>query len=62
MRGARLGIARNFFGFDERVDALMEESIEALRHLGAEIVDPIDLPTSRAYDGSEYKLTLRVQG
>ena len=58
LRGARLGIARNFFGFDERVDALMEESIEALRHLGAEIVDPIDLPTSRAYDGSEYEVLL----
>ena len=58
LRGARLGIARNFFGFDESVDAVMEESIAALRHLGAEIIDPIDLPTSRAYDGSEYEVLL----
>ena len=58
LRGSRLGIARNFFGFDGRVDALMEESIAALRHLGAEIIDPIDLPTSSAYDGSEYEVLL----
>ena len=58
LRGTRLGIARNFFGFDESVDAVMEESIAALRHLGAEIIDPIDLPTSRAYDGSEYEVLL----
>ncbi len=58
LRGARLGIARNFFGFDSRVDAVMEESIAALRHLGADIVDPVDLPKSSAYDESEYEVLL----
>ncbi len=58
VKGARLGIARNFFGFDHRVDAVMEESIAALRHLGAEIIDPIDLPTSSGYDNSEYEVLL----
>ncbi len=58
VKGSRLGIARNFFGFDHRVDAVMEESIAALRHLGAEIIDPIDLPTSSGYDNSEYEVLL----
>ncbi len=58
LKGARLGIARNFFGFDSRVDAVMEESIDALRHLGADIVDPVDLPKSSAYDDSEYEVLL----
>jgi amidase len=58
LKGARLGIARAFFGFDDRVDRIMEESISALRHLGAEVIDPVDLPKSSAYDDSEYEVLL----
>ena len=43
MRGARIGVARNFFGFNPRVDAVMETCIEVMRDLGAEIVDPADV-------------------
>ena len=43
LRGARIGVARNFFGFDPRVDAVMETCIQAMRDLGAEIVDPADV-------------------
>jgi len=58
VQGARLGIARAFFAFDDRVDRIMEESISALRHLGAEIIDPVDLPKSSEYDDSEYEVLL----
>ncbi len=58
LKGARLGMAREFFGFDERVDRIMEESISALRHLGAEVIDPVDLPKSSEYDDSEYAVLL----
>ncbi len=58
LKGARLGIAREFFGFDDRVDRIMEESIAALRHLGAEVIDPVDLPKSDEYDDSEYEVLL----
>jgi amidase len=44
LRGARLGVARNYMnGFDE-VDALFARSVEALRAAGAEVVDDIELP------------------
>jgi amidase len=44
LKGARLGVARNYFsGFDE-ADAVIEQAIVKLRELGAEIVDNIDLP------------------
>src|SRR5450631_2207186 len=44
LRGARLGVARAYFtGFDE-ADSLIEKAIVDLKRLGAEIVDPIDLP------------------
>lgn len=43
LRGARIGVARNFFGFHEKVDALMEAALEALRAGGAEVVDELEL-------------------
>ena len=42
--GARLGIARGHFTGFAAADALIHRAIEAMRKLGAEIVDPIDLP------------------
>ncbi|GAB4384150.1 MAG: hypothetical protein Kow00121_47190 [Elainellaceae cyanobacterium] len=41
LKGARLGIARDFFGGDPEIDALAEAAIEKLKELGAEIVDPV---------------------
>jgi amidase len=43
LRGARIGVARSFFGFLPAVDALIERAVDAMRERGAEIVDPIDL-------------------
>jgi amidase len=43
-RGARIGVARNLAGFHPRVDALFEDALAALRDLGAELVDPADVP------------------
>jgi amidase len=58
LKGSRLGVARKFFGFHEKVDALMEEAIKDLKRLGAEVVDPADLPTHGKFDGSEYQVLL----
>lgn len=41
LKGARLGIARDFFGGDPEIDALAETAIAKMRELGAEIVDPV---------------------
>ena len=41
LRGARIGVARDFFGGNPEVDALMEASIRAMRESGATIVDPV---------------------
>ncbi len=46
LRGARLGVARDYFGGDPEIDALAEAAIAAMRDLGAEIVDPV------TFDGS----------
>ena len=44
LHGARIGIARNYFGFHDAVDAVMEESLAALRRQGAILIDPAELP------------------
>jgi amidase len=44
LKGARLGIARSFPGFDDRVLALFDEAVAALKAAGAEVIDPANLP------------------
>ena len=46
LRGARIGVARKFFGFNEAVDKLMGEALAVMKRLGAEIIDPADIPTT----------------
>lgn len=58
LKGARIGVARTFFGFDPRVDALMEEAIEVMRRQGAEIIDPVEVPSYQDFEGSSYQVML----
>ena len=46
LRGARLGVARDYFGGDPEIDSLAEAAIDRMRDLGAVIVDPV------TFDGS----------
>jgi amidase len=41
LRGARIGVAREFFGGNPAIDALMEDAIGELTALGAIVIDPI---------------------
>ncbi len=58
LKGKRIGVARENFGFDPDVDALMEKAIETMKELGAEIVDPANLDTSGDFGDSEYAVLL----
>ncbi len=58
LRGARIGIARKFFGYNRDVDALMETAIAGMKRLGAVIIDPADLPTHGKFDDSEFDAML----
>jgi amidase len=53
LRGARIGVARKYFGFSDAVDALMEESLGVMKHQGATLVDPADIATFGKFDDSE---------
>jgi amidase len=53
LKGARIGVARKYFGFSDTVDALMERSLDAMRKQGATLVDPADIDTFGKFDESE---------
>ena len=58
LRGARLGIARKYFGFNDDVDKLMNDMLQVLKDGGAEIVDPADLPSHGKFDATEFTVLL----
>ena len=58
LRGARIGVARQFFGFHESVDRLLEEALEAMSSEGAELVDEIDLPRISDVSDLSYQVLL----
>ncbi len=53
LRGARIGVARKYFGFSDAVDALMEQSLDTMKKQGATLVDPADIETFGKFDESE---------
>jgi amidase len=58
LRGARLGVARKYFGFNDAVDKLLNAHIAEMKRMGAVIVDPADIPTSGKFDDSELEVLL----
>jgi len=58
LKGMRIGVARKYFGFNDRVDKLMSERLDDLKRLGAVLVDPADIPTSGKFDDSETEVLL----
>ncbi len=53
LKGARIGVVRKEFGFNDRVDALMEEALEVMKRQGAEIVDPANIATLGKFGKTE---------
>jgi amidase len=56
LHGARIGVARNLAGFHPGVDALFEDALAALHELGAEVVDPADVPHATDLQEPEWEL------
>jgi amidase len=59
LKGARLGVCRSHFtGYSPATDALMETALDALKRLGAVLVDPADITTAGQFDDSEFAVLL----
>jgi amidase len=58
LKGARIGVARNFFGSNDAVDTVIEQALAVLRAQGAVLVDPVELPNTSKYQDSELEVLL----
>ena len=58
LEGARIGVARKYFGFSEKVDRLINDSLEVMRSLGAVLIDPADIATEGKFGDSESEVML----
>src|SRR5688572_10258447 len=45
LRGARIGVPRDgYFGYSPKADALVNETLNVLRSMGATVIDPVTIP------------------
>jgi amidase len=58
LKGARIGVARKYFGFNDAVDHFMENVIDEIKKQGAEIIDPADLESHGKFDETELTVLL----
>ena len=58
LMGARIGIARNYFGRNNLVDEIMEQAIQVMKEQGAEIIDPANIETLNELREPEYTILL----
>lgn len=59
LRGTRIGVARNLFArFHPKVVTMMEEALQAMTGLGAELVDSVDPQSGGRWGQEEYEVLL----
>ena len=58
LRGARIGVVRRTFGFNEDVDKVMEAALETMRKQGAVLVDPAPIESAGKFGESEFTIFL----
>jgi amidase len=56
LKGARIGVLRQYFGFLPSVDKIINDSLEILKQHGAILIDPITIDTIRQLGDSEGKV------
>jgi amidase len=61
LRGARIGVARNRFGFHDATDAVMTEALDALKRAGATLVDVTRLAPDRVGDAEDTVLLYELK-
>jgi amidase len=58
LKGARIGVHRKGFGFNDGVDKLMKDCIDIIKKRGATVIDPADISTQGKFDDSEFEVLL----
>ena len=54
LKGARIGVVRKLFGFNDAVDRLMDDALAEMKRQGAEITDPVEIETLEKFGKFRY--------
>lgn len=58
LKGARIGVARQYFDINDHVKGVMNNALDALKKLGATLVDPVTIEKTNDYGESELEVLL----
>ena len=58
LSGKRLGLVREYMGKDPRVDALVDAAVQVMQEHGAEVVDPVEVPTYQELGEHSFQVLL----
>jgi amidase len=57
LQGKRIGILREpFAGYSPKSDLVLDAAVAKLKSLGAEVIDPVELPHAGEYDAAEFEV------
>ncbi len=56
LQGARIGVARNMAGSNQRILKIFDHCLEVLKQLGAVIIDPADVPNFDKFGATELEV------
>ncbi len=57
LKGTRIGVARQYFGRNAKLDEILEANLKVLKENGAELID-VNFPTLREFGDAEYEVLL----
>ena len=60
LQGARIGVARQLTGVTDETDVIFEEAVQLLSDAGAEVIDPIELPSFDAFNADQSEIIVLV--
>ncbi|MBM0106792.1 amidase [Steroidobacter sp. S1-65] len=60
LKGARIGIARQFTGATTETDEVFEEAVQVLRDAGAVVIDPVEFPSFDEFNADQSELIVLI--
>jgi amidase len=58
LRGARIGVVRKAYDFSETTEPIFKAAVDVMKHEGAVVVDPVEIPSLGRFDDSELDVLL----
>jgi amidase len=60
LKGARIGIARQFTGATTETDDVFEQAVEVMRNAGAVVIDPVEFPSFDEFNADQSELIVLI--